>query len=409
MLVYYTDTLFCVGLIILWSLHPVKNLLTSPSKMSLTAVETALYQKILLEVEPLTLNLMAVKVNDTPEDFNGWCKQLLNVCLHEINRDLMDEPQFKPLKKMTTLLTTGVSLTQIKMASVSPWELYEPLLLAQETQHALPERLKLLDYISALNIDGLGHLITEDKLAFVGKHTSGHDPKVYDFDVQWFGNTKSVKGLHQLLSVNPGALDKALSEIPKTGEVKKAQYDAFVEEFVAQMTGAEEKSTLTVATRLLAMRRPDQFVVVAPAKISDLCQGLDIVKFKITDFDGYWNSVITKIRTMHWYNSEQPSDEASAILWKNRVILMDLLFYIDEQQALKSNYLQLLSKPKKVSSKTTKTRRSKESAIQLVDRVLGFDDTPDFLIAQRSSIISQVEAGKDIDDVITLITKIFSD
>jgi len=375
--------------------------------MSLSASETAIYQKILLEVAPLSLNLMAVKVTDHPEEFNGWCLQLLDVCLNKINRDLMDEPQFKPLKKLTQLLSSGVSISRFKMAKVSPWELYQEMLVNQADNQAMAERLRLLNYIANLNITGLADLILEDRMAFVGKHGSSHDPMVYDFDVQWFGNTKTAKGFHQILSVNPAAFDGAINLIPSSGEVTKQDYDAFVEKFVEIMTSADEKATLPVATRLLAMRRPDQFLAITSAKVDELCQGIAIPKLKMNGFANYWNDVISNIRTMKWFNSEEPSDEQALVLWRNRVVLLDMLFWADDQQALKSNYLQLLNKPAKKAGRATNVRRSKESATELVDRVLSFGETPDFIKDQRSSIISQVEAGKKIEDVINLLTKIF--
>jgi hypothetical protein len=389
------------------SISLMKKLLTTPSNMSLSAGETTIYQKILLEVAPLSLNLMAVKVTDHPQDFNGWCTHLLDVCLHKINRDLMDEAQFKPLKKMSQLLATGISISQIKMATVVPWELYQENLLAKADSQSMDERLRLLNYIASLEVTGLAGLINEDRLAFVGKHGSSHDPKVYDFDVQWFGNTKTAKSFHQLLSVNSGAFDNALAAIPSTGKVTKEHYEAFIEEFVTQMTNIDEKSTLPVATRLLAMRRPDQFMAITSAKIDELCQGLGIPKFKINDFNSYWDDVIRNIHSTKWFKTEKPLDEKQQVLWRNRVVLMDVLFWADEGQAKKSNYLTLLNKPARKSGKATNVRRSKESATELVDRVLAFDDTPEFIKDQRSSIISQVEAGKKIEDVINLLTKIF--
>lgn len=375
--------------------------------MSLSASESALYQKVLQEVAPLSLNLMAVKINLRPEDFNGWCLELLDVCNSRINKDLMDEIQFKPLKKMTQLLALGVSISQLKMATISPWSLYSEFLQSQATLHALPERLRLLTYVSGLVQSPLGELISEDRLAILGKHHTSHDPKIYNFDVQWFGNTKTAKAFHELLSVNPQALDSAMAEIPATGEVSQAQYGAFINAFIDVMISAGDKPSLAVATRLLAIKRPDQFVVVNSSKLDELCQGLNIAKFKLHDFEGYWLDVIGTIRKTHWYRSEEPSDASEKLLWDNRVILMDLLFWCGEDYAQKSNYLRMLNKPSKVSSASKSTRRSKESATELVDRVLALEDTPDFLKAQRSSIISQVEAGKKIDEVINLLSKIF--
>jgi len=388
----------------------VKNLLISPSKMSLSAPQSAIYQKILEQVAPLSLNLMAVKIENQPQDFLAWCHELLDVCVNRINRELMDEVQFKPLKKVISLLTLATSVTQFTMAKTAPWVIYQEFINSQAVRHGLDERLRLLDFVSNLNTSTLGELSVEDRLAFVGKHTSEHDTALYNFDVQWFGQTKTAKGFHELLSVNPAAFDDALSKIPGEGEVTQSQFADFVGGFMVAIMSTGEKPTLAVATRLLAMKRPDQFITINSTKIDELCQGLNIAKVKLHDFEGYWTDVIGTIRTMPWYNSEQPSDESELALWNNRVVLMDLLFWCDEEHAQQSNYLKLKNKParKSTSKAGGKTmRRSKESATEIVDRVLAMEGTSDFIKAQRSSIIAQVESGKKIDEVITLLSKIF--
>jgi len=47
---------------------------------------------------------MAVKVTNHPEDFLGWCIELLGICKQGINRDLLEDEQFKPLEKLITVL-----------------------------------------------------------------------------------------------------------------------------------------------------------------------------------------------------------------------------------------------------------------------------------------------------------------
>ena len=378
--------------------------------MSLSTPQSAIYQKILEQVAPLSLNLMAVKIENQPQDFLAWCHELLDVCVNRINRELMDEVQFKPLKKVISLLTLATSVTQFTMAKAAPWVIYQEFINSQAVRHGLDERLRLLDFVSNLNTSTLGELSVEDRLAFVGKHTSEHDTALYNFDVQWFGQTKTAKGFHELLSVNPAAFDDALSKIPDEGEVTQSQFADFVGGFMVAIMSTGEKPTLAVATRLLAMKRPDQFITINSTKIDELCQGLNIAKVKLHDFEGYWTDVIGTIRTMPWYNSEQPSDESELALWNNRVVLMDLLFWCDEEYAQQSNYLKLKNKParKSTSKAGGKTmRRSKESATEIVDRVLAMEGTSDFIKAQRSSIIAQVESGKKIDEVITLLSKIF--
>lgn len=378
--------------------------------MSLSSAQSAIYQKILEQVAPLSLNLMAVKIESRPDDFLGWCYELLDVCVNRINRDLMDEPQFKPLKKLISLLTQAISVTQFSIAKVSPWELYQEFLNQQSQRQGLEERLRLLSFIAKLDLSSIGELSLEDRLTVVGKHTPSHDTALYNFDVQWFGQTKTAKGFHELLSVNPAAFDEALAFIPLHDEVTQSQFADFVSAFMLAIMSTGDKPSLVVATRLLAMKRPDQFVVISSTKLDELCSGLDIAKFKLNDFESYWTEVIGTVRSMPWYKSEPPEDEDQLVLWKNRTILMDLLFYVDENYAQQSNYLRMKNKSiRKTTSKSVgkSVRRSKESATEVVDRVLAMEGTPEFIKAQRESIIKQVESGKKVDEVISLLSKIF--
>ena len=68
----------------------MKTLLISPSKMSLSSNETVIYQNALKQAAELTLNLMAVKVTNHPTDFNSWCREVIDVCRHSVNRYLLD-------------------------------------------------------------------------------------------------------------------------------------------------------------------------------------------------------------------------------------------------------------------------------------------------------------------------------
>jgi len=384
----------------------VKNLLISPSKMSLSNNESIVYQNMLKQASLLSLNLMAVKVTNHPSDFNSWCRELSDVCRNRVNRDLLDEEQHKPLKKLTELLASGISISQLRMAKISPWVLYAEFLTKQADVHALDERRRLLEYVAELTQGPLTAMIDEDRRVIGGKHTATHDPIVFNFDCEWFGGTKTNKAFHQLLDNNCAALDLALNHIPLTGEVSHADYQAFIKDYSQAFADINEKATLGPASRLLAMRRPDQFVVITTAKLDPLCQGLGIKRITNTDFVGYWSELIGTVRAMGWWSEEAPEDEEQLFLWKNRAILIDTLLYADETTATKSNYLKLLNKPSRAKAKGT-SRRSKESAAALVDRVLSSQDVPDFIVAQRDSIVAQVESGKKIDDVISLLRKIF--
>ncbi|NRA82813.1 MAG: hypothetical protein HRU22_03210 [Gammaproteobacteria bacterium] len=395
----------------------MKTLLTSPSKMSLSDNESVIYQNGLKQASELSLNLLAVKVTNRPSDFNGWCLEMIDVCVNRVNYHLLDADQLKPLKKLVDLLTLGVSVSQLQLAKISPWPLFVDFINQKSQIQGLEERTRLLNYVNKIKTTSLVGMFSEDKLAIAGKHTVQHDPKVYDFDCEWFGSTKGAKAFHQVLDDNSQAMEQALSHIPLEGEVTDEHYQAFVADYVSAHEQIEKKPALAPATRLLAMRRPDQFVVLTNAKTEAFALGLGIKRLTTNDFNSYWVELIGAVRSMSWWSEPAPvmesevTDEqfsAELFYWQHRAILLDMMFFADSDTTAKSNYLKALKKPARAKTAATGGRRSKESARALVERVLATDDMPDFIMAQRESIISQVEAGKKIDDVIALLRKIFS-
>jgi hypothetical protein len=383
--------------------------------MALSDAENSIYQKSLTYIADLSLNLMAVKVDNHPTDFLSWCTELLSLCHQGINRDLLELNQFKPLEKLEKLLANGISVSQLKMLRIAPWPIFLSFIEQQTENHALDERLKLLDYMSKLNVCGLGEMSDNDRLAYAGKHTSNHDHMIYKFDVEWFASTKVAKVFHSLLSEQTEQFEQALSYIPLSGEVSAEHYRNFTCAYKAIFTNftenksSGEKPPLAPATRLLAMRRPDQFVALTNAKLEVICQGLGLIKFTGFDFENYWHELIVTIRTCPWWHQEQPTSEFEFKIWQSRAILIDLFLFADKDLAYNSNFLRLrdkaLNKPRKLNPSTRTS--SKLTVEQRVDAALAADDTPEYLKGKRDSIISSVKQGKTVEQVINLMKAIF--
>lgn len=412
----------------------MKKLLSLPVNMSLSEAENQIYQNFLKYVPPLSLNLMAVKVENHPDNFFEWCRELIRLCREDLNMDLLEEEQLVPLKKLQSVLETGFTISQFKMARIAPWATFTDFIEQQSSIHALDERLRLLSYMDDIRQKPLADLVAEDRLAFTGKHTSQHDYSIYDFDVEWFAATKGAKVFHVLLEQSPEKFDAALAHIPLTGDVSYENYQSFVNDFQSifkeytSEKSSSSKAPLAAATRLLAMRRPDQFIALNNNKIDIICQGLSIPKLKNTDFLSYWDDMISALRTFAWWNEPEPSVvEASAevsteegtekttenrelVLWKNRAVLIDLFLFADIDLAQSSNFIRLrdkaLNKPA-TKSKTTLKKRGKESAAMLVDKALSAEDIPEYIKGKRDSIINQVKDGKSVEHAIGLMRAIF--
>jgi hypothetical protein len=394
----------------------MKKLLSSPAKMALSDVENSHYQKALTYIADLSLNLMAVKVANHPNDFLGWCNELLGICKQGINRNLLNDVQFKPLEKLIAILELGISTSQLKMARIAPWPLFLGFIEQQSTLHALEERLALLDFIHELGPISLSAMSELERLAFAGKHTNKHCHTVYNFDTELFASTKGAKLFHTLLSEQPSLFDDALSFIPLTGDVTPTQYQQFANAYkkifstYTKNKANGEKAPLAPASRLLSMRRPDQFIALTNSKIEILCQGLGIVKFNNYDFDSYWQDLIGTLRTFAWWHQSEPDDDQECKLWNARAILVDLFLYADDDFALNSNYLRI--RDKKLGSslssyKSSRNARVKLTIEELVDEALTEPELPEYIKNKRTTIISEVKKGKKVEHVIDLMRAIF--
>ena len=385
----------------------MKKLLISPSNMALGEQESQIYQNILKQATEISLNLMAVKVENHPEDFLGWCYELLDVAKNRINFDLLDDHQLPTIKKLQDLLISAISFLQLKTLRIAPWPMVTAFINDHKTILVLEEQLKLMEYLQPLREQPLATMSKEDRLAFTGKHAASLDTSVYQFDVEWFASTKNAKAFHQLLDDLPSAFDKALAEIPSTGEVTLAHYQQFTIAYLSAFADSSDKPTLAPATRLLAMRRPDIFTPITPSKLEPLCQALGITKLSNRDFERYWSDIVCNITALPWFMKPTPVDELEQNLAAIKALLPCLFYYADENTASSSNYYKLLHKPKRSSTAKKATRRGKESATALVDRALEDDSIPEHIRAKRDSIISEVEKGRSVADTISLMRTIF--
>jgi hypothetical protein len=394
----------------------MRKLLSSPAKMALNDAENAIYQNALKHVTELSLNLIAVKVENRPEDFLGWCAELVDVCRNRINMDLLEKEQLPSLKKLEETLVRGATVSQFKMARIAPWPIFKNFIEQQAGIHALDERFGLLTYIDRLNDKTLAEMTELERQAYAGKHTNQHCYTQYDFDVEWFASTKGAKIFHTLLSNQPEKFDKALSYIPLNGDVTPKQYQDFVKayqkifnEYTVEKP-AGEKASLAPATRLLSMKRPDQFIALTNAKIDVICQGLAIPKFNGFDFNSYWQDMIGTLRTFAWWHHAEPDNQEELNIWRSRAILVDLFMYADEDFALSSNYLRLRDKTAKHSESTYKPSsraRIKLTPEEVVDQAITADGIPEYIQAKRDTILKEVKAGKNVEHVIGLMRAIF--
>jgi HKD family nuclease len=149
----------------------------------------------------------------------------------------------------------------------------------------------------------------------------------YDGVEDWrlFATTRPNGRFFQLFKTNLGktGISDALDNIPLKGDVTKKQFDKYVSE-MRKVTGLDDIKT--IATRFLAMKRPDIFVCLS-SQNKEILDLLGVGKKNIK-LDEYWDLVITKIQNSTWYNVDSESIPKNQLeIFKYRAAMLDALYY----------------------------------------------------------------------------------
>jgi len=140
----------------------------------------------------------------------------------------------------------------------------------------------------------------------------------------WFGSMKGAGYFHQAVNDNSPHLSRALDAIPLRGYVTRSQYDAYLEEF--KKAFPKGRHGVGVASRLLALKRPDQFVCFDSKNCKELCADFGIRQTGM-DYDRYWEEIVERIADSPWWNAPRPQDATDAAIWDGRAAMLDAIFY----------------------------------------------------------------------------------
>jgi hypothetical protein len=83
-----------------------------------------------------------------------------------------------------------------------------------------------------------------------------------------------------------------------------------------------------IATRILALRRPDFFFSInTPNKIK-FYQEWKIISNEINNLDDYWEIVLKKIHRSPWWQLTSPKNESpeNIEIWRGRAALLDSIY-----------------------------------------------------------------------------------
>jgi HKD family nuclease len=148
-------------------------------------------------------------------------------------------------------------------------------------------------------------------------------PNDYDKRWGWFGSMKSAGYYHQAVNDNNVHLSRALDKVPLQGLVSQSQYEAYLEEFIKAFP--KGRHGIATASRLLAMKRPDQFVCFDSKNQWELCKDFGIKQTGM-DYERYWEEVVGRIIDSPWWNAARPHGKESDV-WDGRAAMLDSIFY----------------------------------------------------------------------------------
>jgi hypothetical protein len=190
----------------------------------------------------------------------------------------------------------------------------------KDEYHSFEERCQLLQLVRT---EFLAHPSFGSMELGVRKTIAGL-PNDWDHRWGWFGSMKGLGYYHQAVNDNNPHLSDALDRIPSTEPVSKAQYLEYLSEFLRAFP--DGGCGVGVASRLLALKRPDQFVCLDSKNKRNLCKDFGIKQAEMT-YDRYWDEIIERIMDSPWWNCLRPHSEKDAVVWDGRVAMLDVIFY----------------------------------------------------------------------------------
>lgn len=212
----------------------------------------------------------------------------------------------------------GKAPVHTKIMSMS-WSLFFDKVQA-DPHHGFEQRCELLDLIRE---KFSSHRSFLDMELGVRKTIAGL-PNDWNEQWGWFGSMSGAGYYHQAINDNNVHISNALNAIPLEGIVTSENYHSYIDEFVQAFPNGRDG--VSTASRLLALKRPDQFVCLDSKNKSQLCKDFGIRQSGM-DYNRYWGDVICRIMDSTWWNSSTPSSTSERRVWLGRAAMLDAIFY----------------------------------------------------------------------------------
>ena len=198
------------------------------------------------------------------------------------------------------------------------WEEY----LAELEQKDTEERINFLKWVDE-QFSKQPHFHEMDKdirKAIAGFNKDGY--KEYGVKTGYFGTTDARGDFKKGILKTPEIITRAMSKIPREGEVTKSDYKNFISEF-RKISKAQE---LACATRMLCLWRPDYFVNFNGENKQKMCNNLQEKVSKI-NYETYWDLVVERFISSSWNKEAQSLQNIDPTIYKYRMALLDGIFY----------------------------------------------------------------------------------
>jgi HKD family nuclease len=205
------------------------------------------------------------------------------------------------------------------------WSEYFKQVQAEKTTpygHSMKGRLRVIQFAGDLFAEDrrFKDIDRPDRRKIAGFVEATTDDPI---DYRWFGSMKGSGKFQQAVNNNDEHLSLALDAIPTTGEMSRSMYLEYVDRFRGAFP--EGRDGIGIASRLLAMKRPDTFVCLDARNRKGLCKAFGINQN--VGYEEYWDSIIARIMEANWWCSPMPQAGDEQGVWNARAAFLDSLFY----------------------------------------------------------------------------------
>lgn len=210
------------------------------------------------------------------------------------------------------------------------WEEFVALVKVENanSDHTLLGRLRVLEQLGAVfrSKPTYAELEVDDRKRIAGTMGASQAKTKDGLDWAWFGAMGASGSFSTTVINNPDGLSRALDFIPLTGPVDVEHYELFREEFMGALSADLRASGgIATGTRLLAMKRPDQFVCISKPNKKGIAEHFAVANN--TSLENYWERIILRVRSTPWWLAPEPKDPLEKRVWAGRAALLDAIYY----------------------------------------------------------------------------------